>query len=114
MAKTPGARSTFKTGPQIGLIMGSVSDWKTMSAAAALLEEFGVAYEKNVVPYVLPDGRKIAARAIPYLMTRGFNDPRFMPVTRDLSPDKVLHILTYIADIQAGVQPTPPPPGSST
>ena len=29
--------------------MGSVSDWKTLSATAALLEEFGVAYEKNVV-----------------------------------------------------------------
>jgi hypothetical protein len=71
------------------------------------------AYEKNVVPYVLPDGRKIAAGAIPYLMTREFNDPRFMPVTRDLSPDKLLHILTYIADIQAGVEPTPTPPGPS-
>ena len=29
--------------------MGSVSDWKTMSFAAAVLNEFGVAYEKNVV-----------------------------------------------------------------
>ncbi len=29
--------------------MGSVSDWKTLSAAAAILEEFGIAYEKNVV-----------------------------------------------------------------
>ncbi len=38
-----------KTAPRVGLIMGSVSDWKTMSAAAALLDEFGVAYEKNVV-----------------------------------------------------------------
>jgi 5-(carboxyamino)imidazole ribonucleotide mutase len=38
-----------KQGPQIGLIMGSVSDWKTLAAAAAILEEFGVAYEKNVV-----------------------------------------------------------------
>jgi hypothetical protein len=33
-----------------------------------------------------------------------------MPVTRDLSPDKVLHVLTYIADLQEVVQPTPPPP----
>lgn len=38
-----------RTSAQVGLIMGSVSDWKTMSAAAALLEEFGVAFEKNVV-----------------------------------------------------------------
>jgi hypothetical protein len=68
---------------------------------------------QNVVPYTLPDGRQISAGAIPYLMTRDFDDPRFMPVTRDLSPDKILHVLTYIADIQAGVQPTPPPPGPS-
>jgi 5-(carboxyamino)imidazole ribonucleotide mutase len=34
---------------QVGIVMGSVSDWKTMSAAAAILDEFGVAYEKNVV-----------------------------------------------------------------
>jgi 5-(carboxyamino)imidazole ribonucleotide mutase len=38
-----------KSGAKVGLIMGSVSDWKTMSAAAKILEEFGVAYEKNVV-----------------------------------------------------------------
>ena len=38
-----------KTVPRVGIIMGSVSDWKTMSAAAALLEDFDVAYEKNVV-----------------------------------------------------------------
>jgi 5-(carboxyamino)imidazole ribonucleotide mutase len=38
-----------KTAAQVGLIMGSVSDWKTMSAAAALLDEFGVAFEKHVV-----------------------------------------------------------------
>jgi 5-(carboxyamino)imidazole ribonucleotide mutase len=49
MAKTSGARKSSTTGPRVGLIMGSVSDWKTMSAAAGLLDKFGVAYEKNVV-----------------------------------------------------------------
>jgi len=49
MATSSGARKTLKAGPRVGLIMGSVSDWKTMAASAALLEEFGVAYEKNVV-----------------------------------------------------------------
>ena len=29
--------------------MGSVSDWKTLAATAAILDEFGVAYEKKVV-----------------------------------------------------------------
>jgi 5-(carboxyamino)imidazole ribonucleotide mutase len=38
-----------KTPARVGIIMGSVSDWKTLEAAAVLLDEFGVAYEKNVV-----------------------------------------------------------------
>jgi len=33
----------------VGIIMGSVSDWKTLSAAAIVLKEFGVPFEKNVV-----------------------------------------------------------------
>ena len=39
----------LKSAPQVGVIMGSVSDWKTLAAAAEILGEFGVAYEKNVV-----------------------------------------------------------------
>src|SRR5579871_419016 len=42
-------KSSSKARPQVGLSMGSVSDWKTMSAAADVLDEFAVAYEKNVV-----------------------------------------------------------------
>ena len=38
-----------KLGPQVGIIMGSTSDWKTMEAAAIILKEFGVRFEKNVV-----------------------------------------------------------------
>jgi 5-(carboxyamino)imidazole ribonucleotide mutase len=38
-----------KAAPRVGLIMGSISDWKTLSATAAILDDFGVAYEKNVV-----------------------------------------------------------------
>lgn len=33
----------------VGIVMGSDSDWKVMEAAAAALDEFGVAYEKDVV-----------------------------------------------------------------
>ncbi|KGR72633.1 5-(carboxyamino)imidazole ribonucleotide mutase [Streptococcus phocae subsp. salmonis] len=33
----------------ISIIMGSKSDWPTMEKAAAILDEFGVAYEKRVV-----------------------------------------------------------------
>jgi len=35
--------------PLVGVIMGSKSDWETMSQAAAILAEFGVAHETRVV-----------------------------------------------------------------
>lgn len=34
---------------QVGVIMGSRSDWDTMKHACVILEEFGVFYEKQVV-----------------------------------------------------------------
>jgi len=42
-------KAKSKPGTKVGLIMGSASDWKTLSATAAILEEFGVSYEKKVV-----------------------------------------------------------------
>jgi 5-(carboxyamino)imidazole ribonucleotide mutase len=42
-------KATVKAAAQVGIIMGSVSDWKTLETTATILEEFGVAYEKNVV-----------------------------------------------------------------
>src|SRR5687767_157743 len=35
--------------PLVGVIMGSRSDWETMSAACETLETLGVPYEKRVV-----------------------------------------------------------------
>lgn len=35
--------------PQVGIIMGSVSDWPTMEKAANMLEQFGVQFETEVV-----------------------------------------------------------------
>jgi 5-(carboxyamino)imidazole ribonucleotide mutase len=37
------------SGAPVAIIMGSRSDWPTMQAAAAALDELGVAYEKRVV-----------------------------------------------------------------
>jgi 5-(carboxyamino)imidazole ribonucleotide mutase len=37
------------TGPEVGVIMGSDSDWPVMTAAAQALEEFEVGYEVAVV-----------------------------------------------------------------
>ncbi|NLT71543.1 MAG: 5-(carboxyamino)imidazole ribonucleotide mutase [Verrucomicrobiaceae bacterium] len=35
--------------PLVGIIMGSTSDWPTMSKAAAILRDFGIPYESKVV-----------------------------------------------------------------
>ena len=35
--------------PMVGLVMGSDSDWPVMQAAGAVLDEFGVPYEADVV-----------------------------------------------------------------
>src|SRR4030095_6377861 len=35
--------------PKVGIIMGSSSDWATMKHAADVLDELGVAYEKQIV-----------------------------------------------------------------
>lgn len=37
------------TYPLVGVIMGSTSDWETMKAACAILDELGIPYEKKVV-----------------------------------------------------------------
>ena len=41
--------SNTQSAPLVGIVMGSNSDWPTMKAAAAFLEEFGVAFEARVV-----------------------------------------------------------------
>ena len=40
---------TVNPAPVVGLVMGSDSDWPVMSAAAEILDEFGVGYEADVV-----------------------------------------------------------------
>jgi 5-(carboxyamino)imidazole ribonucleotide mutase len=42
-------KTSRKSVPQVGLIMGSLSDWKTLAAAAKVLADFGVAFEKKIV-----------------------------------------------------------------
>ncbi|WP_326540156.1 5-(carboxyamino)imidazole ribonucleotide mutase [Pseudorhodoferax sp.] len=40
----------------ISIVMGSSSDWETMSHAATMLEEFGIAFERQVVSaHRMPD-----------------------------------------------------------
>ncbi len=51
---------------KVGIIMGSKSDWPTMQHAAAMLDQFGIAYETKVVsahrtPQLLADYAGAAA-----------------------------------------------------
>lgn len=41
--------SSHTTGPLVGLVMGSDSDWPVMEAAAEALAEFGIPFEADVV-----------------------------------------------------------------
>jgi 5-(carboxyamino)imidazole ribonucleotide mutase len=56
--------------PQVGIVMGSDSDWPVMKAAAEALDEFGVAYEADVVSaHRMPEemvayGRAAAGRGL--------------------------------------------------
>ena len=58
------------TAPLVGIVMGSDSDWPTMSAAAEALTEFGIAYEADVVSaHRMPEemvsyGREAAGRGL--------------------------------------------------
>ena len=55
---------------EVGIIMGSQSDWPTMREAAAILDELGVAYEARIVSaHRTPDrlwdyGREAAGRGL--------------------------------------------------
>jgi 5-(carboxyamino)imidazole ribonucleotide mutase len=56
--------------PQVGIVMGSDSDWPTMKAAGEALDEFGVGFEADVVSaHRMPDemlayGRDAAGRGL--------------------------------------------------
>jgi 5-(carboxyamino)imidazole ribonucleotide mutase len=48
------------TGPVVGIVMGSDSDWPVMREAAAALQDFGIAYEADVVSAHRMPGEMIA------------------------------------------------------
>jgi 5-(carboxyamino)imidazole ribonucleotide mutase len=60
----------MSSGAQVGIVMGSDSDWPVMKAAAEALAEFGVAFEADVVSaHRMPDemlayGREAAGRGV--------------------------------------------------
>jgi hypothetical protein len=57
----------------------------------------------------LPNNGVIQAGSIPYYLSLDINDPRFMPIMRNLSPNKLLTILYYAYNVQQGLVPPPGP-----
>ena len=52
----PNNKSDMTQAIQVGVLMGSNSDWDTMQHAVAILQEFGIAYEARVVSaHRMPD-----------------------------------------------------------
>ena len=60
---------------QVGIVMGSDSDWPTMKAAAEALKEFEVGHEADVVSaHRMPDemlayGREAAGRGLQVILS---------------------------------------------
>jgi 5-(carboxyamino)imidazole ribonucleotide mutase len=56
MSPTPALRPVDDSGPLVGVVMGSNSDWEVMQHAVALLKEFDVPLEARVVSaHRMPD-----------------------------------------------------------
>jgi len=65
--------------------------------------------------YHTPQGYQvdgISAGAIPFYLTRDMNDPRLMPVTRDLSPNRLQTVLNFVKWLRSNAKPPPPPSGT--
>ncbi len=63
MASKKPKSKVSKEAPLVGVVMGSKSDWETMSHAVELLEEFGVPCEYRVVSaHRMPDAMAIYAK----------------------------------------------------
>jgi 5-(carboxyamino)imidazole ribonucleotide mutase len=76
MTQTPADQrvDTRSTDARVGIVMGSDSDWPVMKAAAEALEEFGIAFEADVVSaHRMPEemigyGKQAAGRGLQVLI----------------------------------------------
>src|SRR6476469_3969333 len=92
-------------GPSVGIVMGSDSDWPTMSAAAQALSEFDIAYEADVVSaHRMPDemvryGRDAHTRGIAVIIAGAGGAAHLPGMLAALTPLPVIGVpvpLTYL------------------
>lgn len=83
---------------QVGLIMGSLSDWETMKAAAEILEALGISYEKRIVsahrtPDLLCEYAKTAvARGLKVIIAGAGGAAHLPGMTASMTPLPVLGV----------------------
>lgn len=86
------------TEPLVSIVMGSDSDWPTMSAAAEALDEFGVAYEADVVSaHRMPDdmvryGREAHRRGIKVIIAGAGGAAHLPGMLASLTPLPVIGV----------------------
>ena len=84
--------------PQVGIIMGSTSDWSTMEHAAQTLDGLGVAYEKRVVsahrtPELLFEyARSAEARGLKVIIAGAGGAAHLPGMTASMTPLPVLGV----------------------
>lgn len=102
---TKKAKKTAKA-PQVGVIMGSQSDWQTMRHASERLEAFGISHEVKIVsahrtPERLYDYAKSAKRRGIKIIIAGAGGAAHLPgMTAALSPLPVLGVPVESAALQ--------------
>jgi 5-(carboxyamino)imidazole ribonucleotide mutase len=90
----PPARTTA----QVGIIMGSISDWATLEHAASTLDSFGVAFEKKVVSaHRTPDllyeyARSAAGRGLKCIIAGAGGAAHLPGMTASMTPLPVLGV----------------------
>jgi 5-(carboxyamino)imidazole ribonucleotide mutase len=84
--------------PEVGIIMGSTSDWATMEHAAKTLESLGIGYEKRVISaHRTPDllieyARSAETRGLKVIIAAAGGAAHLAGVTAALTPLPILGV----------------------
>src|SRR3982751_6866989 len=96
--------------PQVGIIMGSDSDWPTMEAAAVALAEFDVPFEVGVVSAhrtvqkMIDYARSAAGRGLRVIVTGAGGAAHLPGMVASMTPLPVIGVPAALRDRMAAFQ----------
>jgi 5-(carboxyamino)imidazole ribonucleotide mutase len=94
--------------PQVGIVMGSDSDWPVMKAAATALEEFGVPFEADVVSaHRMPEemlayGKDAAGRGLRVIIAGAGGAAHLPGMLASVTPLPVIGVPVPVATVAVG------------